>query len=245
MECVKEFIKMELKNWHKWELIWLILANAIILGVSVYCGDTAIGILTAVTGSICVILVGMGRMSNYIFGTINVVLYAMVAYKATYYGDVMLNLFYYLPTNIMGWFMWKKNINKENGEVIKRKLDLKMEIIIAVISVVGIIVYGYFLENYTNDKLTYIDSMSTVLSIVAQFLMLKRYMEQWIVWIFVDAVSIFMWVMTFFNGGESVATLLMWGVYFINAVVMFIKWYRESIKTQETENLNCDLSGNN
>lgn len=245
MECVKEFIKMELKNWHKWELIWLILANAIILGVSVYCGDTAIGILTAVTGSICVILVGMGRMSNYIFGTINVVLYAMVAYKATYYGDVMLNLFYYLPTNIMGWFMWKKNINKENGEVIKRKLDLKMEIIIAVISVVGIIVYGYFLENYTNDKLPYIDSMSTVLSIVAQFLMLKRYMEQWIVWIFVDAVSIFMWVMTFFNGGESVATLLMWGVYFINAVVMFIKWYRESIKTQETENLNCDLSGNN
>lgn len=245
MECVKEFIKMELKNWHKWEVIWLILANAIILGVSVYCGDTAIGILTAVTGSICVILVGMGRMSNYIFGTINVVLYAMVAYKATYYGDVMLNLFYYLPTNIMGWFMWKKNINKENGEVIKRKLDLKMEIIIAVISVVGIIVYGYFLENYTNDKLPYIDSMSTVLSIVAQFLMLKRYMEQWIVWIFVDAVSIFMWVMTFFNGGESVATLLMWGVYFINAVVMFIKWYRESIKTQETENLNCDLSGNN
>lgn len=245
MESAKEFIKMELKNWHKWEVIWLILANAIILGVSIYCGDTAIGILTAVTGSICVILVGMGRMSNYIFGTINVVLYAMVAYKATYYGDVMLNLFYYLPTNILGWFMWKKNINKENGEVIKRKLDLKMEIIIAVVSIVGIVVYGYFLGHYTNDKLPYTDSMSTVLSIVAQFLMLKRYMEQWIVWIFVDAVSIFMWVMTFFNGGESVATLLMWGVYFINAVVMFVKWYRESIKTQETSEINYDLSGNN
>ena len=157
----------------------------------------------------------------------------------------MLNLFYYLPTNILGWFMWKKNINKENGEVIKRKLDLKMEIIIAVVSIVGIVVYGYFLGHYTNDKLPYTDSMSTVLSIVAQFLMLKRYMEQWIVWIFVDAVSIFMWVMTFFNGGESVATLLMWGVYFINAVVMFVKWYRESIKTQETSEINYDLSGNN
>ena len=60
MESAKEFIKMELKNWHKWEVIWLILANAIILGVSIYCGDTAIGILTAVTGSICVILVGIG-----------------------------------------------------------------------------------------------------------------------------------------------------------------------------------------
>ena len=245
MESVKEFIKLELKNWNKWEVIWLILANSIILGVSFYCGDTPIGILAAVTGSICVILVGMGRMSNYIFGTINIILYAMVAYKATYYGDVMRNLFYYLPTNILGWFMWKKNINKENGEVIKQKLDLKMEIIIAAISVVGIIAYGYFLKNYTNDKLPYIDSMSTVLSIVAQFLMIKRCMEQWIIWIVVDVVSIFMWVMTFFNGGESIATLLMWIVFLINAIVMFIKWYKESIKAQERENLNYDLSSNN
>lgn len=242
MEAINNFIKSELKNWHKWEVIWLLLANAIILGVSLYCGDTAIGILTAVTGSICVILVGMGRMSNYIFGTINVVLYAMVAYKATYYGDVMLNLFYYLPTNILGWFMWKKNINKENGEVIKRKLDLKMQLIMAVVSVIGVVVYGYFLAHYTNDKLPYIDSMSTVLSIVAQFLMIKRYMEQWIVWIFVDGVSVFMWIMTFFNGGESVATLLMWGVYLINAIIMFVKWHRESLKTQESEELKLNLN---
>ena len=228
MENIKGFINNELKNWNKFDCLWMIIANVVIIGVSLYFHDTAIGIISSVTGTICVILTGMGRMSNFIFGTINIVAYAIVAYKATYYGDVMLNLFYYLPTNIIGWFMWKKHMNDESGEVIKRKLTLKMEIIIAVLSIAGILVYGYFLKKYTNDALPYTDSMSTVLSIVAQFLLLKRYMEQWIIWIVVDGVSIFMWVMAFFNGGESIATLLMWSVYFINAIFMFTKWYKES-----------------
>ncbi len=228
-----ELIKKELKSWKLLEWMWMIAANVIILGVSIYFHDTAIGLIASVTGTMCVILTGMGRMSNYIFGTINIILYSIVAYKATYYGDVMLNLFYYLPTNIIGWFMWKKHINNENGEVEKQKLSLKMEIIIGILSIAGILVYGYFLKNYTNDKLPYTDSMSTVLSIVAQILLLKRYMEQWIVWIIVDGVSIFMWVMAFFNGGESVATLLMWSVYFVNAVIMFIKWYKESTLNKE------------
>lgn len=228
MERARQFIKAELKNWNKYEYLWMLAANAVILGVSIYFHDTAIGILASITGTTCVILTGMGRMSNYIFGTINVILYAVVAYKATYYGDVMLNLFYYLPTNIIGWFMWKKHIDNENGEVMKQRLSLKNEIVVGVLSMAAIIAYGYFLSNYTNDKLPYTDSMSTVLSIVAQILLLKRYMEQWIVWIIVDGVSIFMWIMAFFNGGESIATLLMWSVYFINAVIMFRKWYKES-----------------
>ena len=228
MEKIKGFINNELKNWNKFDYLWMLIANAVIIGVSLYFHDTAIGIISSVTGIICVILTGMGRMSNFIFGTINIIAYAIVAYKATYYGEVMLNVFYYLPTNIIGWFMWKKHMNDENGEVVKRKLTLKMEIIIAVLSIVGIFAYGYLLSKYTNDALPYTDSMSTILSIVAQFLLLKRYMEQWIIWIVVDGVSIFMWIMAFFNGGESIATLLMWSVYFINAIFMFIKWYRES-----------------
>ena len=236
MEKIKGLINNELKNWNKFDYLWMIIANAVIIGVSLYFHDSAIGIISSITGTICVILTGMGRMSNFIFGTINIIAYAIVAYKATYYGDVMLNLFYYLPTNIIGWFMWKKHMNDESGEVIKRKLTLKMEIIIAALSIAGILVYGYFLKKYTNDALPYTDSMSTVLSIVAQLLLLKRYMEQWIIWIVVDGVSIFMWVMAFFNGGESIATLLMWSVYFINAIFMFIKWYRES-----KEN-NCEVN---
>ena len=101
MNKVSEAVKRELSGWKKWQIFWMVFANAMILGISIYQKDTWLGIAASVTGVICVILCGMGKVSNYFFGTINVVLYAIVALKAKYYGDVMLNLLYYFPTNII------------------------------------------------------------------------------------------------------------------------------------------------
>ena len=77
-------------------------------------------------------------------------------------------------------------------------------------------------------NLPFVDSMSTVVSVVAQILCIKRYVEQWVLWIVVDIVTVIMWIAAFFIGGESVATLLMWSVYLINAIIMFIKWSKET-----------------
>ncbi len=168
----------------------------------------------------------MGKISNYLFGVVNILLYAYVAWNAKYYGDVMLNLLYYFPTNIIGWFVWKKNIDEESNEVYKRKMSVKQEILVAVLSIVGIFIYGYILK-WLGGNLPIIDSMSTVLSVVAQILLIKRYMEQWIIWLVVDMVSVIMWIAAFFNGGESIAVLMMWMVYLANAVIMFIKWFKD------------------
>lgn len=67
-----------------------------------------------------------------------------------------------------------------------------------------------------------------MLSVVAQILCVKRYMEQWVLWIIIDIASVYMWVMAFVNGTESIATLIMWSIYPLNAVFMFAKWYSES-----------------
>ena len=106
MNKFKEIIARELKGWKNWQVVWMVFATLMILGISIYQEDPVIGILASITGVICVILCGMGKVSNYLFGTINVILYAIMAWKAKYYGDVMLNLLYYLPTNIIGWILW-------------------------------------------------------------------------------------------------------------------------------------------
>lgn len=227
MENITNRIKREFKGWNKWQVAWIVLANSIIFGVSLYMGDTAMGILASLTGVTCVILCGMGKVSNYFFGTINVVLYAIVAWKAKYYGDVMLNLIYYFPTNIIGWVLWSKNINKENNEVYKKRMTLKQNIFLAIISVAGVLGYSYILK-LLGGNLPIVDSMSTVFSVIAQILMIKRFMEQWIIWIIVDFVSVIMWIAAFFNGGESVAVLMMWSVYLANAIIMFVKWKKET-----------------
>ena len=211
----------------------MVFANIVILGVSLYQGDTPIGILASVTGVICVILCGMGRVSNYFFGTINVILYAYIAWKSTYYGDVMLNLLYYFPTNIIGWIAWSKNINSETNTVYKKRMSIKQDILLVLVSAVGVVGYGYILK-LLGGNLPLVDSMSTVLSVIAQILMIKRYMEQWIIWIVVDVVSVIMWVVALPTEGGSIAVLLMWSVFLANAIIMFVKWLKES-KQQPAE----------
>lgn len=205
----------------------MILANAVILGVSIYQGDTVLSIVASITGVICVILCGMGKVSNYFFGTINVVLYALVAWRAKYYGDVMLNLLYYFPTNILGWIVWNKNIDKESNTVYKRRMTIKQDLILLVISILAVFGYGYVLR-LLGGNLPFVDSMSTVLSVIAQILMIKRFMEQWVIWIVVDVVSVIMWVAALFTEGASIAVLLMWAIYLGNAVIMFVKWLQET-----------------
>ena len=227
MKSLKTIIKQELTGWKKWQVLWLAFAIITILGVSIQQGDTWIGIIASVTGVICVVLCGMGRVSNYLYGTINVILYAYIAWKAKYYGDVMLNLLYYLPTNFIGWAAWNKHINAETNVVYKKRMTVKQDIMLTIISIVSVAAYAYILR-LLGGNLPIVDSMSTVFSVIAQILMIKRFMEQWVIWIVVDVVSVIMWIAALSTEGASIAVLLMWAVYLANAVIMFVKWYRES-----------------
>lgn len=233
MKKLKDMIIKEFKSWKKWQILWMIFANLAILGVSLYLGDTVIGIIASLTGVTCVILCGMGKVSNYFFGTINVVLYAYVAWKAKYFGDVMLNILYYLPTNIIGWIAWRKHIDKEKNEVYKKRMSWKQDILLILISAVCVFTYSYILK-MLGGNLPIVDSMSTVFSVIAQILMIKRFTEQWVIWIFVDVVSVIMWIIAFFNGGKSVAVLMMWLVFLANAIIMFIKWLKDSKNIEKT-----------
>ncbi len=222
-----KFIKNELYGWKRIEILWLLFSSAVILGLSIYFGEGLIGIFAALTGVFCVVLTGKGKISSYIFGTLNTVLYAYIAFNARYYGSVMLNILYYMPMNFIGFALWKKNMNIETQEVIKRKLKINQQILLIIICLISIYFYGNILRNI-GGNMPYIDSMSTVISIVAQILCVKRYMEQWFLWIVVDVITVIMWIGAFFTGGESIATLIMWTIYLLNAIFMFVKWYKES-----------------
>ena len=229
MDKLKRVMKRELTGWKKWEVVWLFIATAVILGVSIFWKDSAIGIMAALTGIWCVILTGKGKLSSFWVGTVNTVLYAIVAWKARYWGEVMLNLIYYVPMNFVGIYMWSKNMDKQTEEVLKKRLSRKNSIIAYSCVIVGTVGYGVVLK-FLNGTLPFVDSMSTVFSIFAQFLCVKRYMEQWVLWIIVDVVTVIMWVYAFVNGTGDMATVLMWSIYLINAIIMLLKWAKDAQK---------------
>lgn len=223
---MNSFFKNELSGWKKWEIIWLIVACAVICSLSIYWDDNIMGIISATTGVACVVCTGKGKLSAYIFGLINCVLYAIISFNAKLYGETMLNTIYYVPMQFYGFYVWHKNMNSETNEVIKKHMTMKGRFISLLALIAGTVGYGFVLKAM-GDKMPFIDSFTTVSSVAAMIISIKMFSEQWWLWTAVDIFSVIMWLVTFLNGNDSMATLLMWIIYLGNAIIMCVKWEKE------------------
>lgn len=216
-------IKKQFETWTKLDYAWLIIANTIIVGLSLFWGEGIIPIISAMTGVSCVIFVSKGMMLNYIVGAVNVGLYAFLAYQSKLYGDVMLNALYYFPMQFIGLYMWSKAKPTSDGEVESKKLTAEQRFKLLVISVVSIAIYSRILATI-GGNIPLIDATSTVLSVIAMLLMVKQYLEQWYLWVVVNVVSIIMWAVSLSQGTGDYATLLMWIIYLLNSLYGLYNW---------------------
>lgn len=223
---LKKIIKQEIQGWKTWEKVWLILAVTFIFILSLYLNNNIISIIVAVTGAISVISSGKGKLSGFAFGVINAIIYAYIAYNTQYYGEMLLNLFYYLPLQFYGFYIWSKHINPQTKEVIKTRMTNQNRLIIFIISIFSTVIYGFILS-YLGDSYPFLDSFSSVLSVITMILAIKRFMEQWILWIGVNSSRILLWILASLNNTNNIALLLMSIIYLINSIIMFIKWKNE------------------
>ncbi len=193
-----------------------------------------IGSIAGITGVVCVVLVAKGNIFNYFFGLVNVSLYALISYKAALYGDAALNAFYYLPMQFIGWYSWMgRRNNKESVTVVAKRMITSERVILVLISLTTVALTAwvlYILEDPQPIK----DATTTVLSIIAMFLMVRRYMEQWVLWIIVNIISVVMWVIAFTSGeSHSMLMVIMWLFYLANSVNGWIVWIRLSQNDSE------------
>ena len=174
--------------------------------------------VAAISGILCVVLCAKGKKSQYIWGLINVLGYIIIAFINKYYGEVMLNAIYYLPSQFIGYYLWNKHENKETKDVEGKKLNLKNSIILLVTCILGIFGYKLVLDLLGGNE-ALLDSASTVISVVANSLMLLRYREQWLLWIIIDTITVIMWLIA----GDFIM-VTMWLVYLINAFYGYYNW---------------------
>jgi len=232
--------KVKLTNlfdgWTLWQKSWIIISTLAITIASIMTWDptnvsvSIISLIASISGIWCVVLVAKGKISNFFWGTINVIFYAIAAYNWQVYGDFMLNIFYYLPMQFWGWYIWTKPEFKAGADVVKTKLlSWKGWIVLVVVAAVATVGYGFYLQSINNVK-PFIDSALVVCSILAQFLMTKRYAEQWLLWIVVDVLGVYIWsVVVFQNGGlANIGLLIMFFMWTCNAIYGYINWLKMS-----------------
>jgi len=217
-----------LHEWSRFEKAWIIVSILLLTITSTLWKSPWYGYIAAISGMICVVLAAKGKISNYWFGIINCIFYAYVAYRWKLYGEVMLNLLYFLPMQFVGLYYWsrKENTNVNHNGIRVKFLSNTHRILLGIICVSGISIYSLFL-GYLKGNIPWVDSTSTVLSIVAMILMAKVYMEQWVLWIIIDVVSITMWLIVVFKqGSNDIAILIMWSAFLINAIYGLYNWIK-------------------
>ena len=174
--------------------------------------------MAAICGIFCVVLCAKGKKSQYIWGLFNVIGYIIIAFINKYYGEVMLNALYYLPSQFIGYYLWNRHENKETNDVEGKKLNLKKTILLLLGTTILIILYKLVLDLLSGNN-TILDSASTIISIVANSLMLFRYREQWLLWIIIDIITVIMWLLV-----KDFVMVTMWFVYLVNAFYGYINW---------------------
>ena len=222
-------------SFYDWFLIAGVIASNIIY--SLLSGNVDIvGSIAGIAGVLCVVLVAKGSIWNYLFGIINVSMYAYISYKASLYGDAALNALYYVPMQFIGWWQWRKRgaavSEAEAGgagvQVKARRFTWHQRAILALGCAAGVIAVGYVLKHF-GDPQPFKDSATTVLSIVAQALMALAFMEQWALWIITNVISVVMWCICVARGEAHAAVMvIMWVFYLLNSLNGFRVWMKLS-----------------
>jgi nicotinamide mononucleotide transporter len=217
-----------LRDWTSFEIIWLSIFSSIALLLTIIWKDTLFGLVVFITGVLCVVLTAKGSIWSFFFGLFNTLGYAYIAYSNNLFGEMGLNIFFFLPMNFVGFMVWKNHMTRENV-VEMREMDFWGLVRIFVICLVGIAAMGYSLSLIAAQNTPYIDATTNVLSMVATILTVKRYKEQWVLYILLNVFTIIMWSLRIMNGSPDGALMVvMWSAYLINAFYGYFNWSRGS-----------------
>ena len=153
---------------------------------------------------------------------ISTLIYSILFFDASLLMDSALNMFY-LVMAIYGWYSWKygNGINKnEELEITTYGLAKNLKIIGTLIIVS--LILGYIMANYTRADFAYLDTFTTVFAVFTTYTLTKKVLENWLYWIVIDSVSIYIYI----NKGFYL-TAVLFAFYTVLAFIAYNNWKKE------------------
>ncbi|AYM89315.1 nicotinamide riboside transporter PnuC [Serratia sp. 3ACOL1] len=166
-----------------------------------------------VFGLLCIWFASKEKIINYLFGLINVTLFAAIFFQIQLYASLLLQVFFFVA-NLYGWYAWSRQ-NENNEAALKiRWLPRQKAFTLLVVCVVAIGLMSLFIDpvfavltriaigimqgmglsvvmpELQPDAFPLWDSTMLVLSIAAMILMTRKYVENWLLWVLIDVISV-------------------------------------------------------
>ncbi len=150
---------------------------------------------------------------------VSVTMYAVVFYQAKLYADMGLQAVYF-ALSVYGWWAWLHG-GEDRSELKVSLVSWRARAVLVLLGAVFALGLGTLLHRATDASLPFMDSALTSFSLVAQWLMTRKHLESWIVWIAVDVFYVGMFVMK-----ELYLTAGLYAVFLLLAAVGLAEWRR-------------------
>jgi len=156
-------------------------------------------------------------------GILTSLLYCAVFFEAKFYAGMVLQL-YYLLISLYGWWNWNHGGSADSGEskLMISRTSMALWIILFGLNLLFLFVIYYLLRRYTDSPIPFGDAFTTSLSIIATWMLARKKIEHWLIWIFVDLFS----ALLYFYRGLYV-TVFLFVIYTLMAVTGFYEWQKE------------------
>ncbi|NKI74158.1 nicotinamide riboside transporter PnuC [Dickeya sp. CFBP 2040] len=169
--------------------------------------------LGTLSGLICIWLASLEKTENYLFGLVNVSLFALIFFQIQLYASLLLQVFFFVA-NLYGWYAWSRTIDDKALELQVRWLPRRQAIWWSAGCVVAIVLMSHYIDPFfcvltrtavmlmqavgldvamptlQPDAFPFWDSAMTVLSVAAMLLMTRKYVENWLLWVVIDIISV-------------------------------------------------------
>jgi nicotinamide mononucleotide transporter len=172
------------------------------------------------TGAVCVWLAVRQNIWNWPIGIANNIFYLVVFFKAKLYADAGLQIVY-VAISAYGWWSWLRG-GEQRSELTVTRLRLLHGIYIGVATAISAVGLTWILRSFTDSTVPMLDAVTTALSLAAQYMISRKILENWTVWIIADVIYIGLYAYK-----SLYLTSLLYLVFLVMCVFGHIRWHYE------------------
>ncbi|MFT3751925.1 MAG: nicotinamide riboside transporter PnuC [Paludibacter sp.] len=129
------------------------------------------------------------KVSLWFFGIVSSLFYIVVFFQSKLYADMSLQL-YYVVISIYGWINWKTGRGETNDNLPATRASKRLWLNLIAVTLVIYLIYYLILSYFTDSTIPKADSLVGALSIIGTWMLARKYIENWLVWIVADGLCI-------------------------------------------------------
>ena len=190
-------------------------------------------ILGFITGAACVWLLVKQSIWNWPIAIVNYLFFIVLFFESKLYGDMGLQ-FLYLLIAIYGWWSWLHGGADHHSRLEIGRTSARGWVLLSALTVAMTLGFTFALRRYTDSAVPFLDAVTTALSVTAQFMQSRKWLETWHVWILADVIYIGLYTMK-----HLYLTAGLYAIFIGMCVAGLVEWQRSLAAQREMQAVNA------